>query len=78
MTGLPGFFLSLGLLFTSSALVHTGWEQNFFQRFSHFLVYKLLLSVLMGEGQSFRIGKPADGRSWDCPKTNSEKKEGRT
>ena len=74
MTGLPSFFLSLGLLFISSALVHTGWEQNFFQ----FLVYKLLLSVLMGEGQRFRIGKPADGRSWDCPKTNSEKKEGRT
>lgn len=33
MTGLPSFFLSLGLLFISSALVHTGWEQNFFQRF---------------------------------------------
>ena len=36
MTGLPSFFLSLGLLFISSALVHTGWEQNFFQRFSIF------------------------------------------
>lgn len=34
MTGLPGFFLSLGLLFTSSASVHTGWEQNFFKDFS--------------------------------------------
>lgn len=36
MTGLPSFFLSLGLLFISSALVHAGWEQNFFQRFSIF------------------------------------------
>ena len=36
MTGPPSFFLSLGLLFISSALVHTGWEQNFFQRFSIF------------------------------------------
>ncbi len=51
---------------------------KFFPKIFYFLVYKLLLSVLMGEGQRFRIGKPADGRSWDCPKTNSEKKEGRT
>lgn len=33
MTGLPGFFLSLGMLFAGSALVHTGREQNFSQRF---------------------------------------------
>ena len=55
MTEPIGFFLWI-LLCTVSAPVQYGREPNFFKIFQ-FLVYKPLLSVLVGRGQNFRIAE---------------------